>query len=83
MSRYNNTCDTCGGKCHKQRCAYCTREAGHKQKAPSGFCPKCFNMPWRRPERGSCLCGKRFELEPRPEPVALLVSCELGVLHGR
>jgi hypothetical protein len=30
------------------------------------YCPRCYDLPWRRPKRGLCACGLRYAMEPLP-----------------
>lgn len=53
QSRLNRS-EYCG-QCYHKRCQFVARTGK--------LCPKCGNMPWRRPLAGACKCGKTYAPE--------------------
>ena len=43
-------------------CNLCLVRNGRRTTAKG--CRKCEELPWRRPRRGLCRCGERYEAEP-------------------
>lgn len=40
------------------------KEKEQERMATGKSCRRCEGMPWRRPKRGTCKCGERYEAEP-------------------